>query len=50
MHRAQDGADWINLAKDRDKWRHVNITEIKIWVPKSAGSCLTDFETVSFSR
>jgi hypothetical protein len=28
-----EGVDWINLAKDRDKWQALVKMVIKIWVP-----------------
>jgi hypothetical protein len=27
------GADWIDLAQDRDKWRAVVYTVMNLWVP-----------------
>jgi hypothetical protein len=33
--------DWINLARDRDKWRVVVNTVMNLQVPKNVGNLLT---------
>jgi hypothetical protein len=33
------GRDWIDLAQDRDKWRVLVNTTIKLRVPKKLGYC-----------
>jgi hypothetical protein len=32
-----EGASWINLSPDRDKWRAVVNTVMNIWAPQNAG-------------
>lgn len=45
-HRNEE--DWIHLAQNREKWRHVN-TVLNLWVSKNSGRLLTSYAAVSFS-
>jgi hypothetical protein len=42
--------DWIDLAQDRDKWRSVVNTVMKLRVPYIAGKFLNSCTTGGFSR
>ena len=42
--------DWIELAKDRDRWRTVVSAVMNLGVPWNAGNYLTSCKSVSFSR
>ena len=42
------GMDWIDLTRDRDRWRAVNNTVMNHRVPLNAGNFLTSCEPVSF--
>jgi hypothetical protein len=44
------GMDWINLARDRDRWRALVDTVVDFRVPYHAGNFLTSLESVRFSR
>ena len=44
------GMDWIELAKDRDRWRALVSTVMNLWVPKMRGISGLATELVSFSR
>jgi len=35
------GMDWIDLAKERDRWWNLVNAEINFWVPYNAGNFLT---------
>jgi hypothetical protein len=35
-----DGVDWIDLAKDRERWRALVNTVMKLRVPQNAGKFL----------
>ena len=45
-----DGVDWIDLAKDTDRWKAVMDTVMNIRVPYNLGNFLNRSETLSFSR
>ena len=45
-----EGMDWIDLAQDRDRWWAVVSAVMNLRVPLNAGSFLTSWEPVSFSR
>jgi hypothetical protein len=36
-----EGVDWIHLAQDRDQWRAVVNTVMKLWVPLMAEKLVT---------
>ena len=42
--------DWIGLALDRDRWRTLVSAVMNLRVPSNAGSFLTSYRPVSFSR
>jgi hypothetical protein len=42
--------DWIELAQDRDRWRTSVDELMNLRVPQNAGSFLTSYKPVSFSR
>jgi len=42
--------DWIGLAQDRDRWRNLVSTVMKLRVPWNAGNFLTSCKPVSFPR
>jgi hypothetical protein len=42
--------DWIDLTQDRDQWRALVSTEMKIWVPKNAVNCLSGCTIGGFSK
>jgi hypothetical protein len=42
--------DWIDLAEDRDQWRALVNTVMKLRVPKNDGKFLSSCTTGSFSR
>jgi hypothetical protein len=42
--------DWINLAQDRDQWRTLANTVMKLRLPYKAENSLTSWVTVSLSR
>jgi hypothetical protein len=44
------GMDWIELAKDTDRWRALVIVVMNPRVPQNAGNFLTRCKPVSFSR
>lgn len=41
LKKRREGADWIQLARDRGKWRAVVITVMNIRVLKTLGNLLT---------
>jgi hypothetical protein len=49
FERLDGGADWIDLAQDRDRWRDVVYTVMKLRVPQIAGNFLSSSEHFSFS-
>jgi hypothetical protein len=42
--------NWMNLAQDRDQWRALVSTIIKLGVSKNAGKFLSDCTTGGFAR
>ena len=44
------GMDWIDLAKDWDRWRDTVNALKNLRVPQNVGNFFTSFETVSFAR
>jgi hypothetical protein len=44
------GIDWIELAKDRDRWQALVTAVMNLRVPYNAGNFLTSCKPVSFSR
>jgi hypothetical protein len=45
-----DGANWIQLARDRVQWRTFVNTVINLWVPQESTIFLTSLVTNSFSN
>jgi hypothetical protein len=43
------GADWLNLAQDRDQWMALVNMDINLGVPYNVGKCLSSLATGSFS-
>jgi hypothetical protein len=44
------GLDWIDVAKDRDKWRALLNTAMNLRVPESTGNTLSSCKIGGFSR
>jgi hypothetical protein len=44
------GVDWIELARDRGRWRALVNAVMNLRVPKNGGNFLTSCKPVSFSR
>ena len=44
------GMDWIELARDRDRWPALVTAVMNLRVPYNAGNFLTSCKPVSFSR
>jgi len=42
--------EWIDLAKDGDRWRAVMNAVMNLQVPRNVGNFLTSWGTVSFLR
>jgi hypothetical protein len=45
-----DDMDWIDLARDRDRWKALVNTVMNLRVPQNAGKFLSDCTIGSFSR
>jgi hypothetical protein len=45
-----NGVDWIGLSQDRDQWRALVNTVMKLWLPYNAGNFLSGCTSGSFSR
>jgi hypothetical protein len=45
-----DGVDWIHLAQDKDQWRALMNTVMKLRVPENAGKFLSSCIFGSFTR
>jgi hypothetical protein len=45
-----EGVDWIDVARDRGKWRAFVITEMKLRIPDNAGNFLSRCRTNSFLK
>jgi hypothetical protein len=45
-----NGVDWVDLAQDRDLWRALLNTVMKLRVPKNAGKFSSSCTTGAFSR
>jgi hypothetical protein len=45
-----DGKDWIELARNRDRWRALVNTVMNLWVPQNAGKFLSSCTIRGFSR
>jgi hypothetical protein len=48
--RGWGGMDWIDMAQDRDQWRALVSTVMKLRVPKNAVRFLSSLTIGSFSR
>jgi hypothetical protein len=48
--RGWDGVDWIDLAQDRDQWRALVNTAMKLRVPLNAGKFSSGCTIGGFSR
>ena len=48
--KSDGGMDWIDLARNWDRWRAVVKAVMNVRVPLIAGNFLTNCEPVSFSR
>jgi hypothetical protein len=44
------GMEWMELVQDRNSWRALMNTVMKLRVPSNAGNFLTSCKPVSFSR